>query len=49
MALDLGGRWRFRLRDARAVARLQVQDVAGNGVLVIANPRRASLSVTADF
>lgn len=55
--LDLGGRWRFGFRDAGAVARLQVQnvadnrdwDVASNGAFIITNPRRVFLSVTADF
>jgi iron complex outermembrane receptor protein len=55
--LDIGGRWRFRLRDARAVARLQLQnvfdtrayDVGSNGAFLITSPRRLSLSVTADF
>jgi iron complex outermembrane receptor protein len=55
--LDLGGRWRFQFRDARAVARLQVQnvsdnrdwDVSSNGAFVMSSPRRVSLSVTADL
>jgi iron complex outermembrane receptor protein len=55
--LDLGARWRFQLPYARAVARLQVQnvtdnrdyDVGSNGAFNITAPRRVSLSVTADF
>jgi iron complex outermembrane receptor protein len=55
--LDLGGRWRLQFRDARAVARLQVQnvtdnrdwDVASNGAFVMSSPRRVSMSVTADL
>jgi outer membrane receptor protein involved in Fe transport len=55
--LDLGARWRFPIGDARAVARLLVQnvtddrrwDVAGSGAFVLPNPRRVSLAVTADF
>ena len=55
--LDLGARWRFRAAGARAVARLQVQnvadnrdyDVGSNGAFNITAPRRASVSVTADF
>ena len=55
--LDLGGRWRFKVRDARAVARLQMQnvtdnrdyDVAPSGAFLITSPRRVFLSVTADL
>jgi iron complex outermembrane receptor protein len=55
--LDLGGRWRFKVRDARAVARLQVQnvtdnrdwDVTSNGAFIVTAPRRMFLSVTADI
>ncbi|MDZ4374309.1 MAG: TonB-dependent receptor, partial [Phenylobacterium sp.] len=55
--LDVGGRWRFRWRDAHLVARLHVQnvtddrnwDVATGGAFLVTSPRRASLSVTADF
>lgn len=55
--VDLGARWRFRIGEAAAVARLLVQnvtddrrwDVAGSGALVFPNPRRVSLAVTADF
>ena len=47
----------FRLGDARAVARLQVQnvtdnrdyDVGSNGAFTITSPRRVALTVTADF
>lgn len=55
--LDLGARWRFQVGDARAVARLLMQnvtdnrewDVASNGAFTMSSPRRASLSVTVDF
>jgi iron complex outermembrane receptor protein len=55
--VDLGARWRFRVRDTRAVARLQVQnvtdnrawDVGANGAFTITAPTRAYLSLTADF
>jgi len=55
--LDLGARWRFEAGGARAVARLQVQnvtdnrdwDVGSNGAFQITPPRRVYLSVTADF
>ncbi len=55
--LDIGGRWRFRIGDGAAVARLIVQnltddqdwDVGSNGAFLMPQPRRASLSVTADF
>ncbi|HYD86919.1 MAG TPA: TonB-dependent receptor [Vitreimonas sp.] len=55
--LDLGARWRFGIGDARAVARLLVQnvtdnrewDVGSNGAFTMSSPRRVSLSVTADF
>lgn len=55
--LDLGGRWRFQVRDVQAVARLQVLNVTdnsdwnvgSNGAFMITSPRRAFLSVTADF
>lgn len=55
--LDLGGRWRFRIGEGRAVARLLVQnvtdnqdwDVGSNGAFLMPQPRRASLSMTADF
>jgi iron complex outermembrane receptor protein len=55
--LDLGARWRFAVGDAKAVARLQLLnitdnrdwDVASSGAFTITNPRRVSLSVTADF
>ncbi len=55
--LDLGGRWRFRIGEGRAVARLLVQnltdnqdwDVGANSAFLMPQPRRASLSITADF
>lgn len=55
--LDLGARWRFRVGDGRAVARLQVLnvtdnqdwDVGGNGAFLMNEPRRVALTVTADF
>lgn len=55
--LDLGARWRFRVGDGRAVARLLVQnvtddrgwEVAGSGAFVLPSPRRVSVAVTADF
>jgi iron complex outermembrane recepter protein len=55
--LDLGGRWRFSIGSAQAVARLLVQnvsddrnwDVGGNGAFLMSQPRRVSLSLTADF
>jgi len=55
--LDLGTRWRFQFREARAMARLQVQnvtdnqdwDVGSNGAFQMSNPRRLSLTVAADF
>lgn len=55
--VDIGARWRFRLREANAVARLLVQnvadertwDVAASGAYTIPNPRRVAFTVTADF
>lgn len=55
--LDIGGRWRFQIGDTRAVARLLMQnagdnndwDVGSNSAFLMPNPRRVSLSITADF
>jgi iron complex outermembrane receptor protein len=55
--LDLGARWRFTVGGARAVARLQLQnltdnrdwDVAPSGAFLITNPRRMFLSMTVDI
>lgn len=55
--LDLGARWRFQFGDARAMARLLMQnvtdnrewDVVSNGAFTMSSPRRASVSVTVDF
>ncbi|HYF24021.1 MAG TPA: TonB-dependent receptor [Caulobacteraceae bacterium] len=55
--LDLGARWRFKVGETRGVVRLQVLnvtdnrdwDVGSNGAFQVTAPRRAYLSVTADF
>jgi len=55
--VDIGGRWRFQVRETRVMVRFQVQniadnrdwEVASNGAFTITSPRRGLLSLTADF